>query len=179
MTNERLHEILAEAVGHFDERAECFKGYGDEPYWRQLAADARALMSAPEPAAPQKCWLCGDNDGSQPCQYGYDTDKGCIRVQRCAVNRQAEPEAPDFRALLTEAWKAADGNDNDYVLGSDLNERIKRALNQQADPKAECSHEWMEIAGKRGFYKPSWFCPKCQLSQPERPAHLNRPAEPK
>lgn len=49
MTNPRLHEILAEAVGHFDERANCFKGYGEEAYWRQLAADARALMSADEP----------------------------------------------------------------------------------------------------------------------------------
>lgn len=42
-----------------------------------------------EPAAPQKCWLCGE-DGSQPCQYGYDTDKGCIRVKRCALKQPAD-----------------------------------------------------------------------------------------
>jgi hypothetical protein len=47
----------------------------------------------------------------------------------------AEPKAPDFRALLEEAWKAADGNEGDHVLGSDLNERIKSALNLLAEPK--------------------------------------------
>jgi hypothetical protein len=46
-----------------------------------------------------------------------------------------EPKAPDFRALLEEAWKAADGNEGDHVLGSDLNERIKSALNLLAEPK--------------------------------------------
>src|ERR1700733_9410726 len=29
------------------------------------------------------------------------------------------------------------------------------------DETAGCQHEWMEVAGKRGVYRPSFFCPKC------------------
>jgi hypothetical protein len=66
---------------------------------------------------------------------GVDKSADEARWKLIRQARAVEPKAPDFRALLEEAWKAADGNEGDHVLGSDLNERIKSALNLLAEPK--------------------------------------------
>jgi hypothetical protein len=74
-----------------------------------------------------RAWLDGNPDA--PDDYHEIAQRALEYV------RAHEPKAPDFRALLEEAWKTADGNEGDHVLGSDLNERIKSALNLLAEPK--------------------------------------------
>jgi hypothetical protein len=122
-------EALIEAALHHD-TAGSQSAFADGYQRAMIVAARRANSRAVEPHyrdALQRITNLSDlemRDGD-----------GARAIAKAALSSSVEPKAPDFRALLEEAWKAADGNEGDHVLGSDLNERIKSALNLLAEPK--------------------------------------------
>ena len=86
--------------------------------------------------------------------------------------REALRENDRLRSVLTEI--GAGWNKPAALLA----ETARAALSgEHPAPETVCEHEWIEVAGKRGVYKPGWFCPKCWTGQRERPSQLKAGAK--
>ncbi len=128
--------------------------------------------------------ICSDPENCTQRVPGY----------RCKKDFMPKATLPSKEQLLpcpfcgqTSASKVVGGVMDDYtwvecICGasgpeSSSPETSAALWNKRAAPETGCAHEWIEVPGKRGLYKPSWFCPKCHTGQRERPAECALPAE--
>ncbi len=135
------------------------------PHWDDVAAALRDLA----PIMPE---------GMRPLAIQAATEIEQLR----GLKPELPPRPPDGEGLPrfglrhngpgeTLATPMADG----YWTPWHLAERA--LIFERGAPETGCAHEWIEVPGKRGLYKPSWFCPKCHTGQRERPAECALPAE--